>query len=95
MKAQLGRKTHWRDSGDLAMMFRGAYDSEFYRSVRDLLHEQVALQQTKAGTLPERYRAASAALDARWDALIACEDAHRNHDATPPPAPQRIALEMR
>ena len=95
VKAQLGRKTHWRDSGDLAMMFRGAYDSEFYRSVRDLLHDQVALQQTKAGTPAERYRAASAALDARWDALIACEDAHRNHDATPPPAPQRIALEMR
>jgi len=95
VKAQLGRKTHWRDSGDLAMMFRGAYDSEFYRSVRDLLHEQVALQQTKAGTPPKRHRAASAALAARWDALIAREHAHRNHDATPPPVPQRIAVQLR
>jgi len=95
VKAQLGRKTHWRDSGDLAMMFRGAYDSEFYRSVRDLLHEQVALQQARAGTPPKRQRAASAALAARWDALIAREHAHRNHDATPPPVPQRIALQLR
>ena len=95
VKAQLGRKTHWRDSGDLAMMFRGAYDSEFYRRVRDLLHEQVALQQAKAGMPPKRYCAASAALDARWDALVASEEAHRNRDATPPPAPQRIALQAR
>ncbi|OOG38322.1 Mg-protoporphyrin IX monomethyl ester oxidative cyclase [Rhodanobacter sp. C06] len=95
VKARLGRKTHWRDSGDLAMMFRGAYDSEFYRSVRDLLHEQVVLQQTKAGTPPKRYRVASAALAARWDALVACEHAHRNHDATPPPVPRGIALQVR
>ncbi len=32
-----------QDSDDLAMMFRGAYGSEFYRSVRDLLHTQVDL----------------------------------------------------
>src|SRR6185437_13487352 len=95
VKARLGRKTHWRDSGDLAMMFRGAYDSEFYRGVRDLLHEQVALQQTKAGTPPKRYRVASAALAARWDALVAREHAHRNHDATPPPVPRGIALQVR
>ncbi|MEW9623361.1 B12-binding domain-containing radical SAM protein [Rhodanobacter geophilus] len=95
VKAQLGRKTHWRDSGDLAMMFRGAYDSEFYRSGRDLLHEQVALQQAEAATSTERYRAANAALAARWDALVAREDRHRNHDATPPPMPRRIALQVR
>ncbi len=85
VKTQLGRKTHWQDSGDLAMMFRGAYDSWFYRSVRDLLHQQVTLHQSKAGTPPERYARAAAELDARWDALIADEHAHRNHDATPTP----------
>jgi anaerobic magnesium-protoporphyrin IX monomethyl ester cyclase len=72
VKAQLGAKTHWQDSNDLAMMFRGAYDSEFYRSVRDLLHEQVTLQQLATGEPPEHYRSqAGLALDARWDALIA------------------------
>jgi anaerobic magnesium-protoporphyrin IX monomethyl ester cyclase len=85
VKAQLGEKTHWQDSADLAMMFRGAYDSDFYRSVRDLLHEQVTLRQTKATDLPEHYREASVALDARWDALIANEQAHRS-DRAPPSA---------
>jgi anaerobic magnesium-protoporphyrin IX monomethyl ester cyclase len=82
VKAQLGAKTHWQDSGDLTMMFRGAYDSDFYRHVRDLLHEQVALQQSKPTHSPEHYREAHAALDARWEALIADEHAHRCEDAT-------------
>jgi anaerobic magnesium-protoporphyrin IX monomethyl ester cyclase len=63
-------------------MFRGAYDSEFYRSVRNLLHEQVTLQQSKATEPPERYDEASTALDTRWDALVASEHAHRSKDAT-------------
>jgi anaerobic magnesium-protoporphyrin IX monomethyl ester cyclase len=46
VKAQLGLKTHWQDSNDLAMMFQGTYGSEFYRTVRDLLHEQVKLQSS-------------------------------------------------
>jgi len=82
VKAQLGAKTHWQDSGDLAMMFRGAYDSDFYRHVRDLLHEQVTLQQSKTIEPAERYNETRAALDARWDALIASERSHRNEDAT-------------
>ena len=90
VKAQLGAKTHWRDSGDLAMMFRGAYDSDFYRRVRDLLHEQVVLQQAEPAIRKDRH----AALDAQWTALIASEQAHRNRDATPAPA-RRIALQLR
>ena len=44
VKAQLGAKTHWQDSNDLAMMFQGTYGSDFYRAVRDLLHDQVKLK---------------------------------------------------
>ena len=40
---QLGGKTHWQASGELAMMFPGTYTSPFYREVRDLLHEEVRL----------------------------------------------------
>ncbi|MGN2246525.1 B12-binding domain-containing radical SAM protein [Frateuria sp. GZRR35] len=77
VKAQLGRKTHWEESNDLAMMFRGAYDSDFYRHVRDLLHAQVELQQSAATQPVEHHALARAALDARWNALIANEQAHR------------------
>jgi anaerobic magnesium-protoporphyrin IX monomethyl ester cyclase len=77
VKAQLGEKTHWQDSDDLAMMFQGAYDSEFYRHVRDLLHEQVIVQQWKVVGQTDRHRTAAHALDARWDALVATEAVHR------------------
>lgn len=77
VKAQLGKKTHWRDSADLSMMFRGAYDSAFYRRVRNLLHEQVELQQSRTRLPPERHRQAAMALETQWDALIASERDHR------------------
>ncbi len=87
VKSQLGDKTHWRDSGDLAMMFRGTYDSAFYRRVRDLLHAQVSLQQARGSGSPEAAQRSLAGLAARWQALIASERLHRNQDATPGPLP--------
>ena len=41
VQAQLGEKTNWSDSGDLSMMFQGAYTNEFYRALHDALHAQV------------------------------------------------------
>jgi radical SAM superfamily enzyme YgiQ (UPF0313 family) len=41
VSAQLGAKENWTDSADLAMMFRGAYSSEFYRALADALHYEV------------------------------------------------------
>ncbi|HTV86721.1 MAG TPA: radical SAM protein [Dyella sp.] len=88
VKAQLGEKTHWQDSDDLAMMFRGAYDSHFYRSVRDLMHEQITIQQARRdATCPSGEQAmAEAELDARWNALLATEYQHRTEHAAAPPA---------
>lgn len=66
VQAQLGTKTHWDDSGDLAMMFRGTFGSEVYRTVRDLLHAQVDLARLGA----DARRRASDALQQRWERLI-------------------------
>lgn len=88
MKNQLGSKTHWQDSDDLAMMFRGAYDSEFYRSVRDLLHTQVDLQQARAAMTADAFAQASEQLEARWSALIAGESRHRSEPMPPSAAHQ-------
>jgi len=87
VKAQLGAKTHWDDSADLAMMFRGAYDSDFYRSFRNLLHDQVTLQLA-----PDEQ--GEAKLGAAWKALIASERAHRSEKPTLPPLTtlQSVAL---
>jgi len=67
VKAQLGAKTHWDDSADLAMMFRGSFDTEVYRAVRDLLHAQVDLGRLDT---PAR-RGAGDEIKRRWAQLIA------------------------
>ena len=41
VRAQLGRQRNWKDTGELAMLFQGTYDTAFYRAVRDLLHAEV------------------------------------------------------
>jgi radical SAM superfamily enzyme YgiQ (UPF0313 family) len=38
---QMGAKSNWSDSGDLSMMFRGAFSTEYYRSLADSLHSEV------------------------------------------------------
>lgn len=75
VKAQLRSKTHWQDSNDLEMMFQGTYTSEFYRSVRDLIHEQVALQVSR-DELPAS--AAQTALEHRWHGLLSRESLYRS-----------------
>lgn len=42
IRAQLGRRRNWKDSGELAMLFQGTFDTAFYRRVRDILHREAA-----------------------------------------------------
>jgi anaerobic magnesium-protoporphyrin IX monomethyl ester cyclase len=52
--AQVGPKKNWADSDDLAMMFQGAYSSEFYRALRDALHAEVDLANGRSDPDPRR-----------------------------------------
>jgi anaerobic magnesium-protoporphyrin IX monomethyl ester cyclase len=70
VKAQLGRKTHWQESNDLDMMFHGTFTSEFYRAVRDLLHDQVSMQGASDQISPD--------LDERWRRLIEAAAQYRS-----------------
>jgi anaerobic magnesium-protoporphyrin IX monomethyl ester cyclase len=70
VREQLGEKTHWQESNDLEMMFHGTYRSEFYRAVRNLLHDQVS-----KAYLPD--------LEGRWQALLEREQDYR-HLQDPP-----------
>jgi anaerobic magnesium-protoporphyrin IX monomethyl ester cyclase len=78
VKAELGSKTHWQDSDDLAMMFRGTYTSEFYRAVRDLLHEQVSLQAPASRTPSCAVRDVRRSLELRWQELLSQELQYRS-----------------
>ena len=91
VKAQLGAKTHWQDSDDLTMMFHSAYDSQFYRNVRDLLHEQILLQQSGAA----QPSAARSAHEAKWDLLVAIERDHRTASPPDQTSPQIFSERLR
>jgi anaerobic magnesium-protoporphyrin IX monomethyl ester cyclase len=77
VKAQLGDKTHWQDSNDLEMMFQGTYTSDFYRAIRNLIHDQVALQ-TLENHAPDRNSPAQRALALRWHQLLSRESHYRS-----------------
>ena len=78
VKAQLGPKTHWQDSDDLAMMFQGTYTSEFYRAVRDLLHDQVSQQTLEARSHDSAVGDARRSLERRWQELLSHEHQYRS-----------------
>jgi anaerobic magnesium-protoporphyrin IX monomethyl ester cyclase len=81
--AQLGSKTHWTDSGDLSMMFKGAYDTAFYRRLHALLHREVELRHRARGN---GHAAADAeaveALQHAWAELVRHEPRHRTDAPT-------------
>ena len=84
VKNQLGRKTHWEESNDLEMMFHGTYTSDFYRAVRNLLHDQVSLQNSPApeeldgSETDDELISQKRALQNRWQALLDRESHHRS-----------------
>jgi anaerobic magnesium-protoporphyrin IX monomethyl ester cyclase len=41
VQERIGAQANWRDSGDLAMMYQGAFSTEFYRALADALHSEV------------------------------------------------------
>jgi len=72
VSSQLGEKANWRDSADLAMMFRGTYSTEFYRALADAVHREVrggegidaawrCVDELRAGELRESHSLAEVA----------------------------------
>jgi anaerobic magnesium-protoporphyrin IX monomethyl ester cyclase len=77
VKAQIGGKSRWHESNDLEMMFHGTYTSQFYRAVRNLLHEEIDVQGLERGDASRSPVAARASLQRRWQELLATEFRHR------------------
>jgi anaerobic magnesium-protoporphyrin IX monomethyl ester cyclase len=78
VKAQLGGKTRWHESNDLDMMFHGTYTSEFYRAVRNLMHDQITLQAGEPPIAADERRRVQDALDRRWEELLREEMRYRS-----------------
>jgi anaerobic magnesium-protoporphyrin IX monomethyl ester cyclase len=73
VRAQLGPKQNWSDTADLAMLFRGTYTTAFYRSLRNLLHDEARGENR-------------AILDRRWREMEAEEAEHRAPELAGEPA---------
>lgn len=93
VKQQLGPKTNWVDSDDLAMMFQGTYESTFYRHLHRLLHQDLTLrtrlgQGGGATSPPEELLRDLDRLSAGWLELGRLEATYRSA------APTRVALPL-
>jgi anaerobic magnesium-protoporphyrin IX monomethyl ester cyclase len=77
VKTQLQAKTHWHESNDLDMIFHGTYSSDFYRAVRNLLHDQIDLPPAAVSGSLEHRRAAHA-IERRWQELLTDELKYRS-----------------
>jgi anaerobic magnesium-protoporphyrin IX monomethyl ester cyclase len=86
VKAQLRAKSNWRESNDLEMMFEGTYASDFYRAIRDLLHDQVSVERLNERRHVVDYRRERRALERRWAHLIASEQRYRVSPGASAPA---------
>jgi radical SAM superfamily enzyme YgiQ (UPF0313 family) len=79
VQAQLGEKTNWAESGDLSMMFRGAYTDEFYRALHDALHTQVDAWHSGNG---EKRSDQDREISEMWAQLSQLEKSCRNPNPT-------------
>jgi radical SAM superfamily enzyme YgiQ (UPF0313 family) len=79
VRMQLGEKRNWTDSDDLCIMFKAAYKTDFYRSVREALHAEVD-SWSRSQTLDR----SSAQIDALWRRVIELEPVSRDEDAFAP-----------
>ena len=78
VRAQLGQKRNWTDSDDLCIMFRAAYNTDFYRAVRDALHAEVDFwRDAKAQGRTQ------AQIDILWRKVSELEPISRDTDALP------------
>lgn len=84
VKEQLGPKTNWVDSADLAMMFQGTYRSAFYRHLHRVVHRDLDVRQRLAnGDAGTEVLEELDALNADWLELGRLEVEQRSTAPTP------------
>ena len=68
------------ESNDLEMMFKGTYQSPFYRRLRDVVHQELTLRQRSVEGVCKP--AEEHALQAAWRELEAMEVDYKNQHPT-------------
>ncbi len=80
VRTQLGPKRNWTDSDDLCIMFKAAYNTDFYRAVRDALHAEVDTWHGSDGQCKTK-----AQIDTLWRGVNELEPVSRDANAFAPP----------
>jgi anaerobic magnesium-protoporphyrin IX monomethyl ester cyclase len=75
VRAQLRGKANWSDSDDLAVMFGGAFTTDFYREIRDLLHQEVEHRIGAGHAKLRQY-------DARWEEMATRAASYRSAEGS-------------
>jgi anaerobic magnesium-protoporphyrin IX monomethyl ester cyclase len=85
VKLELGDKDHWDQSNDLAMMFQGTYQTDFYRRLHKLLHRDLVFRQNlrQSREILNGLRHEKEELDRAWCELSQTEAHHRSINPTP------------
>jgi anaerobic magnesium-protoporphyrin IX monomethyl ester cyclase len=78
VQEQLGEKTNWSDSEDLAMMFQGTYSNDFYRALHDALHAQVDSWNSCTTKGVKKEQGESPQPDELWKRVVQLEKTCRN-----------------
>lgn len=79
---ELGAKTNWVDSDDLAIMFKGAYTNDFYRALRDALHAEVEMWRGARAVRDKIHRAEDQPFPEKPDRVARLWDIVRHMERT-------------
>jgi anaerobic magnesium-protoporphyrin IX monomethyl ester cyclase len=90
VRAELDDQANWESSGDLAMMFSGAYPTEVYRELHLSLHDDLDLRRREAGLTRARHAQIDdvdvdehrTRVESRWSALREREQHERHSSPT-------------
>ncbi len=81
VKNKMERIDHWKDSDDISMLFKGTYNSLFYKKLHQVLHDELDLlhlldgdNDVEKSVKDEMLRS----LKADWKSLRIMEETHRN-----------------
>jgi radical SAM superfamily enzyme YgiQ (UPF0313 family) len=87
VQAQLGEKTNWQDSDDLAMLYHGPYPQEFYRVLHRRVHREFRMRRAWQALRRARWSARHARLAAsipyQWAGMLRAEARLRQIAARP------------
>jgi len=70
VKAELGDTRHWQDSDDLAMLFKGPFNTLFYRALHRYVHSDLAMRRAWLYLTEPKRRSPGASKRMRKTALL-------------------------